>query len=111
MSNAHDFVMTSASTSGAVSRRSVSDKLILLIVGVQLQWNPVTGQNVTCYRVYYAPRRELTCSPTARAWPRAQTSYTVTGLAGARRYFFAVTATNSLGKESGYSNEASLDMP
>jgi len=37
----------------------------------------------------------------------AATSYTVTGLATGRQYYFAVTSVDTTGTESGYSNEAS----
>jgi hypothetical protein len=38
-------------------------------------------------------------------------TFTVVGLAGGTRYFFAVTATDSLGNESGFSNEVFADVP
>jgi hypothetical protein len=79
--------------------------------GVRLQWNPVTGQDVTGYRVYYGTASGTYLQPYGQGLASTATTYTMTGLAGAQRYFFAVTATNSLGKESGYSNEASVDVP
>jgi hypothetical protein len=79
--------------------------------GVRLEWNPVPEQNVTGYRVYYgtAPRTYL--QPLGQGLASTATTFTVTDLTGARRYFFAVTATNSLGGESGYSDEIFVDVP
>jgi len=78
---------------------------------VQLDWNPVNEQNVNGYRVYYGTASRAYLQPFGQGQVSTATTYTVTGLAGARRYFFAVTATNSLGKESGYSSEVVLDIP
>jgi hypothetical protein len=78
---------------------------------VQLNWNPVTDQNLTGYRVYYGAASRTYLQPLGQGLASTATTYTVTGLPGAHRYFFAVTATNSLGKESGYSDEVSLDIP
>jgi len=39
------------------------------------------------------------------------TTFTVAGLTTGTRYFFAVTATDSLGNESGFSNEVFKDIP
>jgi fibronectin type III domain protein len=79
--------------------------------GVQLQWNPVPDQNVTGYRVYYGTASRSYLQPYGQGLASTATALTVTDLAGARRYFFAVTATNSLGKESGYSDEVFADVP
>ena len=79
--------------------------------GVQLQWNPVPGQNVTGYRVYYGTASRTYLQLYGQGLASTATTFTVTDLAGARRYFFAVTATNSLGKESGFSDEIFVDVP
>jgi len=79
--------------------------------GVRLQWNPVPEQNVTGYRVYYGTASRTYLQLYGQGLASTATTFTVTDLAGTRRYFFAVTATNSLGKESGYSDEAIVDVP
>jgi len=79
--------------------------------GVRLEWNPVTGPNVTGYRVYYGTASRTYLQPYGQGLVSAATTFTVPDLAGARRYFFAVTATNSLGKESGFSDEIFVDVP
>jgi hypothetical protein len=78
---------------------------------VQLEWNPAPEQNVTGYRVYYGTASRTYQQPLGQGLTSTATTYTLTGLAGAHRYFFAVTASNSLGMESGYSNEVVLDIP
>ena len=39
------------------------------------------------------------------------TAYTITGLASGTQYYFAVTAFDTLGVESLYSNEVSKNIP
>ena len=78
---------------------------------VRLQWNPVTGQNVTGYLVYYGTGSRSYLQPWGQGLDSSASSFTVTGLAGSRRYFFAVTATNAQGRESGFSDEVFLDIP
>ena len=78
---------------------------------VLLQWNPAPEQNVNGYRVYYGTASRSYQQPFGQGVASTTTSYTVTGLSGPRRYFFAVTATNTLGKESGFSDEIFVDLP
>jgi len=78
---------------------------------VLLQWNPVTEPNVNGYRVYYGTASRNYLQPFGQGVASTGTSLTVTALPGPQRYFFAVTATNSLGKESGYSDEIFVDLP
>jgi hypothetical protein len=78
---------------------------------VRLEWNPVPDQNVTGYRVYFGTASRTYLQPLGQGLASTATTFTVTDLAGARRYFFAVTATNSLGGESGYSDEIFVDVP
>jgi hypothetical protein len=79
--------------------------------GVRLEWNPVPGPNVTGYRVYYGTASRTYLQPFGQGLASTAATLTVPGLSGPRRYFFAVTATNSLGKESGYSDEVFADIP
>jgi Fibronectin type III domain len=90
---------------------SPAPSAVLTNGAVRLEWNPVPEPNVTGYRVYYGTASGAYLQPLGQGLASTATNYTVTGLAGAHRYFFAVTATNSLGKESAYSNEVSLDIP
>jgi hypothetical protein len=79
---------------------------------VTLAWDPVTATNHSGYRIYYGT------APRAYLQPHGQgisvgnvTTYTLMGLSSKIRYYFAVTAFDVLGNESGYSNEASKDIP
>jgi predicted phage tail protein len=78
-----------------------------------LSWNaPTTGTNLSGYRVYYGT------SPGTYQQSSGQgisvgniTSYTVIGLSHGTRYYFAVTAFDTSGNESTFSNEAFKDIP
>ena len=78
---------------------------------VLLQWNPVTEPNVNGYRVYYGTASRIYLQPLGQGVVTTATSTTLTGLPGGRRYFFAVTTTSTLGKESGFSDEIFVDLP
>ena len=78
---------------------------------VRLRWNPVSEPNVNGYRVYYGTASRNYVQPYGQGVVSASATTTLAGLPGGHRYFFAVTATNSLGKESGFSAEAFLDLP
>jgi len=78
---------------------------------VVLQWNAVTDSNLSGYKVYY--QADSLTQPfagtgsTQGASPlnvSNQTSATISGLDPSRAYYFAVTAYNSAGTESAYSN-------
>ena len=75
---------------------------------VDLSWDPVTAPNLSGYRIYYG-----TASRTYTQMLSAgnTTIFPVSGLLSGTRYFFAVTAIDSLGNESGPSNEVFTDIP
>lgn len=73
-----------------------------------LAWNPSPNPQVTGYVLYYGTA--------SRSYDRTVnvgqvTNAPVTGLVGGRTYFFAVTATDTLGYESDFSNEISYTVP
>lgn len=70
---------------------------------VKLKWTKTTSTAATGYKVYYgtASRTYTTIIPIGNV-----DTYTVQGLADGT-YFFAVTARDDLGNESGFSNEVS----
>jgi len=78
---------------------------------VQLVWNPVPDKNLGGYRVYYGTASRTYVQSFGQGLQSSEPTYTVNGLAGGHRYFFAVTATNSVGMESGYSDEVAVDIP
>jgi hypothetical protein len=67
-----------------------------------LAWDPNTDPDVAGYKVHYG---EASGIYTVHADIGNVTTYTVTGLLEDRKYYFAVTAYDSYGNESGYSNE------
>jgi len=71
---------------------------------VSLSWNPVKG--AAGYNLYRSP---LSGGGWVKAndAPIASTSFTDTGLRNARTYYYVVTALDSVGNESAYSNQVS----
>ena len=78
-----------------------------------LAWDPPVGvTNLSGYRLYYGT------SPGTYLQSYGQginvgnvTTYTLMGLSSKTRYYFTVTAIDTSGNESGYSNEAFKDVP
>ncbi len=75
---------------------------------VTLEWDPNTEPDLAGYKVYYgtAPRTYGTPITLGKV-----TTYTVTGLTPGTTYYFAVTAYNTAGLESGFSNEVFATIP
>ena len=77
---------------------------------VTLQWDAVADTTVTGYKMYY--KADSSTPPFNAAGSPVNvgkvTTGTVTGLDPARNYYFAVTAYNSAGAESPYSNIVSV---
>ncbi len=73
---------------------------------VTLQWDPNTETDLAGYKVYYGTASRTYGAPVTIG---LQTTYTVTGLT-AGTYYFAVTAFNTAGLESGFSNEVSTTI-
>src|SRR6266849_8433835 len=77
-----------------------------------LAWDAVTAPNLGGYRVYFgtAPGTYLQSLGQGISVGNV-TAYTLTGLASGTQYYFAVTAFDTLGVESAYSNEVSKNIP
>lgn len=75
---------------------------------VTLTWNPNIDPDIAGYNVYWG-----TSSRSYDFYGDAgnETSCTVTNLEGGRRYFFAATARDLSGNESGFSDEVSIYLP
>ena len=77
-----------------------------------LTWDAVTVPTLSGYRFYFgtAPGMYLQSLGQGIGVGNVMT-YTITGLANRGRYFFAVTAFDTSGNESPYSNEVFKDIP
>lgn len=69
-----------------------------------LTWNPNTENNIAGYKIYVGPSSQNYHPPIDVG---NVTTWTLTGLAEGATYYFAVTAYNTSGAESGFSNEVS----
>ncbi len=79
-----------------------------LAADVSLAWDANTESDLAGYRVYYGTSSRQYGGPIDVGNPTPvgnQVSYIVTNLTPGVQYYFAVTAYNSSGSESGYSNE------
>lgn len=74
-----------------------------IAANADLTWDANTEADLAGYKVYYGTSSRSYGAPIDVG---NQTSYSVTGL-GSQTYYFAVTAYNTSGAESGYSNEVS----
>ncbi len=77
-----------------------------------LAWDAVAAPNLGGYRVYFgtAPGTYLQSLGQGISVGNV-TAYAITGLASGSQYYFAVTAFDTLGMESPYSNEVSKNIP
>src|SRR6266849_769857 len=91
---------------------SVTTAAVSLSNSASLAWDAVTVLNLSGYRVYFgtAPGTYLQSAGQGVSVGNV-TGFTVTGLASATRYYFAVTDFDTSGNESPYSNEVFKDIP
>ena len=77
-----------------------------------LAWDSVADAAVTGYSVYYGTASGVYFQAVGSGISAGNvTTYTLTGLTRGNRYYFAVTAYDTAGLESGYSNEVSKVIP
>ena len=77
-----------------------------------LAWDAVTTPNLSGYRVYYGTSPGTYLQSFGQGISVGSVpSYTLNGLNSRTRYYFAVTAFDAAGNESGYSNEVLKDIP
>jgi hypothetical protein len=101
-------VMTacSAADSTPISEDSPTGRDALSSGRATLSWDASVGQDVAGYKIYQAPTSGAYGVPIAST-PMDVTNYTATGLESGTTYFFTVTAYNSDGAESSFSNQVS----
>ena len=77
-----------------------------------LAWDAVTAPSLSGYRIYYGTAPGTYFQSVGGGVDVGNvTTYTVTGLSSGLRYYFAATAYDSKGDETGYSNEVFKDIP
>jgi hypothetical protein len=91
------FAITACSSSGTTLTTNETATLL---------WDASADPEVAGYKVYLATASEGYGAPIATV-PMDVTTYTITGLETGITYFFVVTAYNSSGAESSFSNEVS----
>src|SRR5687768_16036901 len=75
-------------------------------IDVNLAWDPNTESNVASYNVYFGTASRTYGSPINVG---NRTAFTVTGLTGTV-FYFAVTAVDTAGVESGFSSEVVVSL-
>src|ERR1700728_1557392 len=75
---------------------------------IPLAWNPSAGSNVAGYKIYYGVTSHIY---TKSIDVGNVTNTAIAGLSQNTTYYFAATTYNTLGVESGFSNEAILSVP
>ncbi len=75
---------------------------------VGLQWDASTDPNVSAYKIYFGKTSRSYGSPVDVG---STTGCTISGLEDGATYYFAATAIDTAGDESGYSNEAIHTTP
>jgi hypothetical protein len=80
---------------------------------VSLAWDlPLSTTNLAGYRLYYGTASGSYQQPNGQGIDVGNVrTYTLQGLSHGTRYYFAVTAVDFSGNETGYSNEAFQDVP
>jgi hypothetical protein len=77
-----------------------------------LTWDSVSVPNFGGYRVYYGTAPGTYSQSFGHGLNTGNvTTYEVTGLSSGTRYYFVVTAFDTTGHESGFSNEVFKDIP
>ena len=74
---------------------------------VTLAWDPNTENDLAGYKIHYGTAIH---SYSVQKDVKKATTYTVTGLTAGQTYYFATTAYDTSGNESGYSNEVSYSV-
>lgn len=77
-----------------------------------LAWDPVANASLAGYRLYYGTSAGIYFQSRGSGLSVGNvTNYSLGGLNAGTRYYFAVTAQDTLSNESGYSNEVFKDIP
>jgi cellulose 1,4-beta-cellobiosidase len=108
----YTYSVAARDAAGNISPDSASVNVTTASTSVTLAWDAVAAPTLSGYRVYFGTAAGGYLQPRGQGVAVGDvTTYTVAGLSGGSRYFFAVTAFDTLGFESGFSNEVFKDIP
>ena len=100
--------VTAFSTDGKRAGSTTHNFNVIELAQVTHEWDPNTEPDLAGYKLYYGT--------SSGNYPNVidvgnQVTYTVTGLIPGETYYFSVTAYNTSGYESDYSNEIVYTVP
>ncbi len=105
----------STSTTGSTTTTTTTDSTSTTDETVKvasLAWDPVVNANLAGYRLYWGTSAGTYFQVRGSGLSVGNvTTFSVAGLSSGTRYYFAATAQDSSGNESGYSNEVFKDIP
>jgi hypothetical protein len=101
-------VVTPQTVPGKVT--GLTFQLVTLADPVVLAWNANTEPDLASYKVYWGVASRLYQPATMLPLPHAPTA-TISNLTTGLTYYFAVTAYDASGNESGFSNEVTKTIP
>src|SRR5437764_565295 len=112
----YSYTVAARDAAGNTSPNSTSVNVATLSAppsnSADLAWDAVTGPNLSGYRVYFGTAPGPYLQPLGQGISVGNVkTYTLTGLASGSQYYFAVTAFDTVGVESPYSNEVSKNVP
>jgi len=105
-------IITVAASGSTTSSRQIPVSLTLSAAAAStatLTWNTNTESDLAGYKVYRGAGSGNYGAPLATL-PKTTTSYIATGLQNGTTYFFVITAYDSSGNESTFSNEVSKSI-
>jgi hypothetical protein len=108
----HNAIITITASGSTNSPRQIPVSLTLSVTAAStatLTWNASTESDLTGYKVYRGTASGTYGAPLTTL-PKMTTSYTTTGLLTGTTYFFVITAYDSSGNESIFSNEVSKSI-
>jgi hypothetical protein len=108
----HNAIITVTASGSTNSPKQIPVSLTLSVTAAgtaNLTWNASTESDVTGYKVYRGTASGSYGAPLTTLLKTA-TSYTMTGLQTGTTYFFVITAYDSSGNESIFSNEVSKSI-
>lgn len=108
-----DSTSTTSSTTTTTTTESTTTTTSSTTTGVAaLGWDPVATANLAGYRIYWGTSPGMYFQTHGSGLSVGNvTTFSVGGLNSGTRYYFAATAQDSTGSESGYSNEVFKDIP